>query len=219
LLFCCYVTPLQDDVAIISNILPLLPQDNVNMASAIPLTIATSTTPGQATGLAFGIMSQPDVPEFFSFTATAAGPASFSVAVVSQYGASARSNLDVQLSVFDESGANIGAVNPSGVATADGLGIANASLVLPAAGTYYVALTGAGAGDPKATGYTSYGRWALHETAAAAAATAAEVERAPSVHKQCEGDCRCLFCGVVPVLPVQHLTATPSRAHPLFEQY
>jgi hypothetical protein len=133
-------------------------QRNTNMASATPLTIAASTTPGQATGTAFGIIARPDVPEFFSFDATAAGPATFSVAVVSPYGSSARSNLDAQLAVFDAAGANLGSVNPAGVESGTGLGIAGASLVLPAAGTYYVALTGADAGDVKATGYSSYGR-------------------------------------------------------------
>jgi hypothetical protein len=149
---------LQDDVAIISNTLPLLPQDNNSMAAVVPLAVAASTTPGPVTGTAFGILSQPYVPEFFSFTATAAGPATFSVAVVAPYGSAARSNLDVQLSVFGASGANLGAINSAGVGSTDGLGIANASLALPAAGTYYVALTGAGAGNVKATGYTSYGR-------------------------------------------------------------
>lgn len=148
---------MQDDFAVISNTLPLLPQDNNNMAAATPLTVAAATVPGSVTGTAYGIISQPDVPEFFSFTATAAGPATFSVAVVSPYGGSARSNLDVQLAVFDATGASLGALNPAGVDAIDGLGIANARLTLPAAGTYYVALTGAGAGDVKATGYSSYG--------------------------------------------------------------
>jgi hypothetical protein len=148
---------LQDDVAIISNTLTLIPQDNTDMASATPVTIAASTTPGQATGTAVGIITQPEVPEFFSFDATAAGPATFAVTVVSPYGSSARSNLDVQLTVFDAAGANLGAVNPAGVDSGNGLGIAGASVVLPAAGTYYVALSGAGAGD-RTTGYSSYGR-------------------------------------------------------------
>jgi hypothetical protein len=150
--------PSQDDIAIISNTLTLIPQDNTNMASAAPLSIAASATPGQAIGSAFGIMTRPDVPEFFSFEATAAGTATFSVAVVSEFGSFARSNLDVQLTVFDAAGANLGSVNPAGVDTANGLGVAGASLALPAAGMYYVALAGAGAGDVKATGYSSYGR-------------------------------------------------------------
>jgi uncharacterized Zn-binding protein involved in type VI secretion len=94
----------------------------------------------------------------WSFQANA-GSATFNVQVQKAWEEWAFANLDAQLTVYDAAGNVVGApVNPAGVETENGLGIAAASVALPAAGTYYVAVTGAGNGDPKdGVSYSSYG--------------------------------------------------------------
>jgi uncharacterized Zn-binding protein involved in type VI secretion len=94
----------------------------------------------------------------WSFQANA-GPASFNVRVQKAWEDWAFANLDAQLTVYDAAGNIVGApINPAGVDTDNGLGISSASIALPAAGTYYVAITGVGNGDPKdGVSYSSYG--------------------------------------------------------------
>lgn len=68
-----------------------------------------------------------------------------------------RSNLDMLITLFSPTGATIATINPPSSNTANGLGAAAVSVALPTAGTYYVSVSGSGAGSALATGYTNYG--------------------------------------------------------------
>jgi hypothetical protein len=97
-----------------------------------------------------------------------------------------RSNLDVQLSVLDSNGTVLqgGTFNPTGTNTANGLGIAAATVTLPVAGTYYASVMGAGSSEsPQAGGYSAYGsrgRFAITATFPAAATGAESPSPSPS---------------------------------------
>jgi hypothetical protein len=67
-----------------------------------------------------------------------------------------RSNLDMLITLFDTAGTTIATINPPGTSTTNGLGAAAVSINLPAAGTYYISVSGSGPGGAS-TGYTSYG--------------------------------------------------------------
>jgi uncharacterized Zn-binding protein involved in type VI secretion len=147
----------QDDIQVIQNFLQLLKQPaGSSIATATPLTptVNGATAVVNATGL----VVQPTVPNVWSFQANA-GTAQFTVQVQRAWEEWAFADLDAQLTVFDAAGSIVGTpINPSGVDTDNGLGIAAAAVALPAAGTYYVAVQGAGSGDPKdGSSYSSYG--------------------------------------------------------------
>jgi hypothetical protein len=147
----------QDDIQVITNFLPLLKQPAGNsIATATPLT--PTVNGATATINTTGLVVQPNVPNVWSFPANA-GTATFNVAVQRAWEEWAFADLDAQLTVYDAAGNVVGApINPAGVDTDNGLGIAAASVALPAAGTYYVAVSGAGNGDPKdGTSYSNYG--------------------------------------------------------------
>jgi hypothetical protein len=67
-----------------------------------------------------------------------------------------RSNLDMLIRLFNTAGTTIATINPPGISTTNGLGAAAVSINLPAAGTYYVSVSGSGPGGAS-TGYSSYG--------------------------------------------------------------
>lgn len=63
-------------------------------------------------------------------------------------------NLDILATLYNSTGTAIASSNPSGL---------NASISTTlAAGTYYVGVTGTGAGDPASTGYSNYGSLGLY---------------------------------------------------------
>jgi hypothetical protein len=94
----------QNDIAVMSNFLPLLPaQAGSSIATATPLNV--TTTGSISTGRAQGAILQLGVAAVYWFTAVAAGTATFTIDVLSAWAAEAaqgggtfgRSNLDVQL--------------------------------------------------------------------------------------------------------------------------
>ncbi|MBI5258058.1 MAG: PKD domain-containing protein [Burkholderiales bacterium] len=144
----------QDDYAVMqSNGLPLRVDDHGNTpASATPL--AAVLNGGTSTASAEGVIERPGDVDTFSFTA---GAGSLSVTLSP---AARSANLDAVLTLSNSAGAVLASVNP-----VDAL---NASLAftLPAAGTYYLAVTGTGKGDPLATGYSNYGSLGQYALAA-----------------------------------------------------
>jgi hypothetical protein len=64
-------------------------------------------------------------------------------------------DLDILLTFHGPNGAVLQSANPPGSTTA-GLG-AHIQATLPVTGTYYVSITGVGAGDPAGYGYSNYG--------------------------------------------------------------
>ncbi|WP_220498365.1 Calx-beta domain-containing protein [Rhodopirellula sp. JC639] len=91
-----------------------------------------------------GIVERNDDDDLFTFL-TDAGTVSFDVTPFER-----GPNLDIYAALLDATGALIVASNPVGSLSAT----LSATL---AAGQYYVQVTGAGQGDPLATGYTDYG--------------------------------------------------------------
>jgi hypothetical protein len=139
----------QDDFAVIGFFLPRLPQQyGSDIATATPLNGTLDPATGLATAQAMGIVASA-AGDWFSFAA-AAGTATVSAAVLAPFGAANRANLDVQLTVFNAAGAALTTINPPG-ATAATLGVPATAVTLPAAKTYYIAITGA-AGE----GYSEY---------------------------------------------------------------
>ncbi|KAF6252827.1 hypothetical protein COO60DRAFT_1671256, partial [Scenedesmus sp. NREL 46B-D3] len=74
----------------------------------------------------------------------------FPVSVLTAWGSYGRSNLDAAVKVLDASGRQVASVqNTNGLAV-------TGTAALPSAGTYYVAVSGSGSGDPLTTGYSAY---------------------------------------------------------------
>jgi hypothetical protein len=140
----------QDDYAVMSKFLDLLPQQYGNsIATATPLSASSSTV---------GIISNQGQTDYFSFRAgpgdisiTAMGAGTITTADGEVYNIG---NLDIELSLYDTAGNILQTANPRDVA--DGLG-AKISANLPASGTYYVSVRGVGAGNPQVYGYSDYG--------------------------------------------------------------
>ena len=147
----------QDDYAVMqSNGLPLRADDHGGtLATATAL--AGSSSGGLSTLAAKGVIERPGDVDMFSFAA-GAGSASFSVSPAVR-----AANLDALVSLLDSSGRVLLSVNP-----ADALN-ASFSATLPAAGTYYLAVTGTGKGDALTTGYSNYGSLGQYAVAATVA--------------------------------------------------
>ncbi|MEO7245943.1 MAG: PKD domain-containing protein [Rubrivivax sp.] len=92
-----------------------------------------------------GVIERPGDVDTFSFVAGAGG-ATFNVAPTWRSG-----NVDLKIELRNGAG--------SLLASANAVDALNAAITttLPAAGTYYLAVTGVGKGDPLTTGYTAYG--------------------------------------------------------------
>lgn len=135
----------QDDYAVMqSNGLPLRADDHGNTPGSATLLGGTASG-GITTVSAQGVIERPTDIDQFAFAA-AAGTASFTISPA------ARSpNLDAWVGLRDAAGTLLANINP-----ADALN-ASFSVVLPAAGTYYLSVQGTGKGDPLTTGYTTYG--------------------------------------------------------------
>jgi hypothetical protein len=149
----------QDDYAVMSHFLALLPQQySSSIATATPLP-AVSTSSSVLLQSA-GIISNQGQVDFFSFAAaagttwdiTAAGAGSITTVDCEVFNIG---NLDIQLSLYSPSGAVLQTANPSGSTTA-GLG-AHMRVTMQANGAYYVSITGVGAGNSSGYGYSNYG--------------------------------------------------------------
>ena len=135
----------QDDYAVMqSNGLPLRADDHGNtFATATRL---TGTSSGGITAVAArGVIERPTDIDQFVFSA-AAGTARFTVSPAAR-----SANLDAWVGLRNAAGILLANVNPADLLDA------TFSVVLPAAGTYYLSVQGTGKGDPLTTGYTAYG--------------------------------------------------------------
>ena len=92
-----------------------------------------------------GVIGRPGDLDMFSFVA-GAGNASFTVK-----GAALGGNLDVALQLIDSKGKVLASAN------ADATLGSTISFAIPAQGTYFLSVTGAGKGNALTTGYTNYG--------------------------------------------------------------
>jgi hypothetical protein len=132
---------LEDDLAIIARLAPYTPDDRpatLSAAASAPL------PPGPALAAAGVIEKTGDV-DVFAF---AAGAGALSVTASP---ALASGNLDLRLELLNGAGAVLATANP-----VDRLA-ATVAATLPAAGTYYLRVTGVGAGSATSTGYSNYG--------------------------------------------------------------
>jgi hypothetical protein len=163
-----------------ASVLPLL-RDGFgdSMATATPLNASVDAATGLASTKASGVVSSA-AGDFFSFQA-AAGTATLSASVVAPWsGGSNRANLDIQLVVYDAAGAALATLNPAG-SDAASLGVSATPVALPASGTYYVAVTGAGASDAATTGYSAYASRGQFELSVAAFTPCANCGNATAV--------------------------------------
>jgi PKD repeat protein len=135
----------QDDYTVMQgNGLPLRTDDHGNTAAAATALSGTVVN-GVSTAAAQGVIERPTDIDVFAFTA-GAGSATLTLTPAVR-----SPNLDALVTLRDSAGAALATVNP-----VDALN-ATVTLTLPAAGTYYVFVQGTGKGDPKTTGYSSYG--------------------------------------------------------------
>jgi PKD repeat protein len=126
------------------NGLPLRTDDHGNTA-ATATALSGTAVGGVVAARAQGVVERPTDVDVFAFTA-AAGSATITLSPA------ARSpNLDALVTVRNAAGTALATVNPVDAVNA------GATVTLPAAGTYYVFVQGTGKGDPKTTGYSSYG--------------------------------------------------------------
>ncbi|MEP7283429.1 MAG: PKD domain-containing protein [Rubrivivax sp.] len=135
----------QDDYVVMGqNGLPLRADDHGGtLASATPL--ATSASGGAAVLAGDGVIERPGDVDTFSFVA-GAGSATFNVVPAWRSG-----NADLKIELRNGAGSLLASAN-----AVDALSAA-ITTTLPAAGSYYLAVTGVGKGDPLTTGYTAYG--------------------------------------------------------------
>ncbi|GAA4013426.1 hypothetical protein [Actimicrobium antarcticum] len=106
----------------------------------------------------FGRIETPGSVDMFKFAA-GAGPVSLTVA-----GSMLGSDLDVAVQLLDGNGRVLAASTSATTTLTKTL-----SLNLPAKSTYYLKVTGAGRGDPKATGYSNYGNLGEYKITGSAA--------------------------------------------------
>ena len=127
-----------------SNGLPLRADDHGNTAGTA--TVLSGASGSGVTDLSVsGVIERPTDVDTFAFSA-GAGTATFSIAPAAR-----SANLDARVTLRDAAGTLLASVNPT-----DALG-ASFSVMLPAAGAYYLSVQGTGKGDPLGTGYTKYG--------------------------------------------------------------
>ncbi|OQP51801.1 hypothetical protein A4H97_26710 [Niastella yeongjuensis] len=150
----------QDDLAIIANNangVGYRADDHSNArAGATPLSIS-----GNGSAFNSGIIETTSDADFFTFTTTG-GAVSLNINPAEKH-----PNLDVLATLYDNAGFVVTTSNPDGLT-------ASLSATL-AAGTYYVAITGVGYGNPATTGYTNYGSlgyYSINGNIAGAAANA-----------------------------------------------
>jgi hypothetical protein len=136
----------QDDFAVISTFLDLLPQQfGSSTGSATPL-------PGS--GIVSGIISNQDQTDYFSFTAKG-GQSTLTADVAAAANGINIADLNVKMVLYDASGRVITSDNPA-ADSEQGLGASITSQVTANA-VYYVSIGGVGSGTPQTEGYSSYG--------------------------------------------------------------
>jgi hypothetical protein len=142
-----------------AQFLDLLPQRyGSSIATATPLPAIAAADP--VLFQASGVIAKPGQVDFFSFEAvagssldiTAAGAGSITTGDGAEFNIG---NLDIQLALYRPTRALLQMANPIG-STSAGLG-ARMRVTMPVNGTYYVSVTGVGAGEPAGYGYSSYG--------------------------------------------------------------
>ncbi|GBF87613.1 hypothetical protein Rsub_00324 [Raphidocelis subcapitata] len=168
---------LQDDLAVISIKLTRRADANGNTATtATPLSAApVATNPDRLTNTTFGNIETTGDVDFFSFTAGGNGPAVITVALTP----GDRADADMRLDVFGADGATLLATFDTAGALLSG----PFTVDLPAAGTYFAALTGVGDGADGVTGYTNYaslGEYRLTVEWPAVPTTAVQPQPSPS---------------------------------------
>jgi PKD repeat protein len=135
----------QDDYAVMqSNGLPLRADDHGNTSGTATVLGGTGGN-GTIDLSATGVIERPTDVDTFAFSA-GAGSATFSIAPAAR-----SANLDAWVTLRDAAGTLLASVNPAEALNA------NFSVMLPAAGAYYLSVQGTGKGDPLGTGYTNYG--------------------------------------------------------------
>jgi hypothetical protein len=137
----------QDDFAVIqSNGAPAQADDYPDTRAA-----AASLGTGASASASGLIGTRTDV-DWFSFAGS--GPTSVTVTT-----ATVSPDLDVQLRLYDSTGALLASADPAAATVsqdvASGLG-ASISITLPSAGTYFVSVEGVGFANPLSTGYSDY---------------------------------------------------------------
>lgn len=140
----------QDDfIDMQANGLPLRADDHGNTPGTA--TRLTGTTSGGLTSYTVeGVIGRAGDVDVFAF-ASGAGSVSFTVSPAAR-----SANLDAVLELYNGAGTLLASANP-----VDALN-GNLTVVLPSAGTYYVAVRGTGKGDPATNGYTTYGSVGLY---------------------------------------------------------
>lgn len=135
----------QDDYAVMAtNGLTIRADDHANgIANASPMQVVGNGS--TASLYTEGVIERPADWDVFSFVA-GAGAASFTAQPAARSG-----NADLKLELRNASGTVLAHSNPADLLSAS----INTSLA--SAGTYYLAVTGVGKGDPLTTGYTNYG--------------------------------------------------------------
>lgn len=143
----------QDDYAVMASYgLPIRADDHGSTPGTA--TALTAQDSGGVRSLAGGgVVERPGDTDLFSFSA-GAGASSFSAAVATR-----SPNLDLRLELRDAAGSVLASANPTEEL------VASLSYTLPASGTYHLAVTGVGKGDPKGTGYSSYGSTGFYAVA------------------------------------------------------
>jgi PKD repeat protein len=142
----------EDDHAVMASNGLAARADDHGGTLATATALAGTVSNGTLGLLANGIIERPGDVDMLSFYA-GAGAASFTLA-----GAARSSNLDALVELRNAAGQLLASGNP-----ADALNT-TLSTTLPAAGTYYLSVTGTGKGDPLNGGYSNYGslgHWAL----------------------------------------------------------
>jgi PKD repeat protein len=134
----------QDDYGIMGSygLDPSVDDHGNNPASATTPVYAVSDA--GATSTATGTVETPADADVFVIAA-GAGPVSITATTVA-----VDPNLDIQITLTDESGALLASANPADL-------LAASIDVIVGGGNYYITIDGVGKGDPLDTGYTDYG--------------------------------------------------------------
>jgi hypothetical protein len=134
----------QDDVAILTQVLPLIADDH-------PDTLATARAISQNSTVA-GMIHRPSDLDVFSVAAN--GPTDIALRP-----AGLGTNIDLELRIHDAAGNELSVIDPP--AHWSGTGLDAVTRITLAQGTYRLAVRGVGFGDPLSTGltggYTNYG--------------------------------------------------------------
>ncbi|KAF6265655.1 hypothetical protein COO60DRAFT_1633443 [Scenedesmus sp. NREL 46B-D3] len=136
----------QDDFAVISKFLPLLPQQHGSSSS--------SATPLPGSGIVSGIISSQGQTDYFSFRAMG-GPSTLTADVTAAANGVNIADLNLKMVLYDASGSVLSQNNPA-ADTQQGLG-ASVTMQLSANANYFASIAGVGSGSPKANGYSNYG--------------------------------------------------------------